>query len=518
MTQSSSDDSASRRLPANWGSVTLWLVAVFGLTLLGNFSGPGWSPTPLSASITVQTADTTIGSPALTPPPGTYEVEREIVDVRLAPDVSVKASIYRPKGAPGTRPGLVFLHGAGSATHLHFEPHARALASAGIVAMVPDKRMDTYTTAERDYFAMATDYHTSTDYLRALPEVDDAQVGVYGESEGAYIASIIAGRNPETAFLILVSAPVVPPREQAVYATDNYLRNTQVPQALLNVIPRGLGAQFPGGILNYADFDVRPYQRHITAPVFMAYGTGDTSMPVIQGAEQVISDIARAGNSKYTVRYYDGADHGIKVNTQLVPEFLRDLARWIDGLPETAAASPRIAGAQPVQRFLAEPPPQPRWYASGDMMLYGVLLGPALALAGPLFGGMAYLLPRRRSGEEAISRAGTATLLRLSCAAALAAAGAWVLYAAYIANVANLALNYRTNALAVDGGWVITRLAAIFAVLVLVLAGRALGQTHRAPVALPLWLSITLLGLLGGALAMLISGAYWGIFAGLMPI
>ncbi|MDO5699992.1 MAG: acyl-CoA thioester hydrolase/BAAT C-terminal domain-containing protein [Bowdeniella nasicola] len=492
------------------------------LSLLGSASGPGWRPSPLTAQITTQSTDTTIGSSALTPPVGSYEVTREVVEVPLTPEVTIKASIYRPEGAPGLRPGMIFLHGAGTATHLRFEPHARALASAGIVTMVPDKRMDTYTVSSRNYLAMADDYERSADLLRSDPQVNPAAVGVYGESEGAYVAPLVAARYPATAFLVLVSAPVVPPREQATFATDVYLRNTGVPRALLTVIPRGLGPQFPGGSLAYADFDVSAYQRQLTCPVFMAYGTADPSMPIVQGALQVIGDLAAAGNADYTVRYYADANHGIKVDDVIVPAFLRDVARFVGGLPLTAGAEPKIAGDQPLQQFQAEPPPRPRWYASGDMIVIGLLAGPIISASAPLVGvvlaGASALMRRwglRRHGEPSRRVRGpvVAVLLRLSIAASLAAFAAWVLYLAYLATVGTLAVNYETSPLAVDGGWVVTRLAGILAAFVFVLAVRAVHRHLRGEDRLSVPVALTIAGSLLGSAIMLLTGAYWGIFA-----
>src|ERR1035437_4987907 len=96
-------------------------------------------------------------------------------------------------------------------------------------------------------------------------------------------------------------------------------------------------------------------------PVLIVYGTSDASMPTIQGAEQVIADIALAGNGDYTVRYYGGANHGIRIGGEVSPVFLRDLSDWVGGLPGTASTWPRIAGAQPTQTFEAQPVPAPRW-------------------------------------------------------------------------------------------------------------------------------------------------------------
>ena len=94
----------------------------------------------------------------------------------------------------------------------------------------------------------------------------------------------MAAQDPSIAFVVLVSSPVVPPREQAAFAVDSYLRNTGVPHGVFRAIPRAVGMSLPGGGFEYADFDVTPYQRQMRQPVFVVYGTGDASMPVIQGA------------------------------------------------------------------------------------------------------------------------------------------------------------------------------------------------------------------------------------------
>ena len=87
--------------------------------------------------------------------------------------------------------------------------------------------------------------------------------------------------------------------QQAAFAVDQYLRNTGVPDQVFRAIPRAVGMQLPGGGFEYVDFDVAPYQRQMTQPVLAVYGTADQSMPIIQGAEQLIRDIAIAGNSDY---------------------------------------------------------------------------------------------------------------------------------------------------------------------------------------------------------------------------
>lgn len=482
------------------------LAIVIGFGVIGSLAGPRWTPQPLESTIVPETADVRIGSDAATDPVGRYAVEQETFDVELD-GATVPATLTYPVDAPGERPAMVFLHGAGTAGNLNFADQAQALASAGVYVLVPAKRMDTYTATSRSYPAMAQDYLVSWRILRDWPGVDPNQVGLYGESEGAWIAPIAAVEEPGVAYLILVSAPVVPPREQFAFAADSYLRNVGVPEALLRAIPRGLGADMPGGGFDYADFDATPWQRQLRQPVLMVYGTNDTSMPTIQGPLTLIEDIAHAGNESYTVRYFADANHGIRIDEELAPGFVDVLARWTQGLPETAMASPRIAGDQPEQSFRAAPVDHPRWYASGDMLVYTLLAALSLLLVGPLVWAVSRLVRRP-------TRPMPPPLARFGAATAMSTVAVLVIFAAYIAYVATLALNYRTDDLVVHGGWLLLHALGILAVAVGVRsvaaawnAWRTLGKRALSAGALVIWGSTHV-----GAAGVLLIAAYWGVF------
>ncbi|PFG41271.1 hypothetical protein ATJ97_3819 [Georgenia soli] len=486
------------------------IVLVLLLGLIGSVAGPGWNPQPLEHTLVPETPDTTIGSDAVTAPVGTYEVTREVVDVRVDDDVTVQATIASPVGAPGGRPGMLFMHGAGTATHRNFADITTALASAGVVTMVPDKRTDTYSTRSRDYVGMAEDYLASFDVLRERPDVDPARVGVYGESEGAMSAPIAAALDDRVGFVVLVSAPVLPIRQQGAFAADSYLREVGVPDRLLRAIPRLVGGAFPGGGFEYFDFDVRPYQERMTQPVLMVYGTGDASMPIVQGAQILMQDLERAGNDDLTLRYYAGANHGIRVDGTLVPAFVRDLARWTLGLPETAGAPPRIAGAEPVQAFRADDVDRPRWYATGDMIVIVFVAGLGLLALGGLLAvvGQAPRLVRRPASGTA------APLGRYTAGLAMATLATWTLYASYLMGVTNLALNYQHDSFLVQGGWLAVQVAGILAAVMVVMTvaaalrqvrtrgARSTGAMGKACVAC----------VVAGSLVLLVSAAYWGVY------
>lgn len=482
-------------------------VGVIVLAVLGAVMGPQWDPVPLADPLEVQSADTAIGG---APDGGEYDVRTSVVTVQLE-GTEVEALISEPVGAPADRAGIVFVHGAGTGRFTDaFVKQAHDLAASGVVTMVPDKRLDTYSTRHRNYPAMARDYQASVELLRQWPGVDPDAVGVYAESEGGWIAPIMAAESDGVGFVVLVSSPVVPPRQQAAFAVDSYLRNTDVPSGVFRAIPRAVGMSLPGGGFEYADFDVTPYQRRTHQPVFIAYGTGDASMPTVQGAETLIRDLAIAGNDQYTVRYYADADHGIRVHGTVDPDFVRDVSGWVRGLPATGDAEPRIAGDEPMQMYWASPVPTPRWLASGDAVLATVVAAAALIAVGPLLWVLLRVARRPRPPGGRLAQ-GTALPLALLGVGAVVTVAALV---AYLVAVARLALNYDTNGVVVQGGWVALRLLGIAVVVagaVLVERARAAREGGR-PVAGGVVARTTLWGGVVGSVVLLVVLAYWGVF------
>lgn len=485
------------------------VVGAIVLAVLGALMGPQWAPAPMTDPLTVQAESTAIPGAV---EGGPYDVATSVVEVPLDGAV-VEAQLLMPVGADEDVPGVVFVHGAGTGKFADaFVDQARALATSGVATLVPDKRLDTYTARHRDYLAMAEDYLHSFDLLRATDGVDPDRVGVYAESEGAWIAPVMAVDQPDVAFLVLVSAPVVPPRQQAAFAVDQYLRNTGVPQQVFRAIPRAVGMSLPGGGFEYADFDVSPYQRRMTQPVLVAYGTADASMPLVQGAEQIIRDVAIAGNAAYAVRYYRGADHGIRVGGDVAPAFLRDLTGWVLGLPDTGAAWPRVAGDQPEQLYWAGPVAQPRWLGNGDVLVFLVLgaVGVIVLLPAGRWAlvGVRRLrgLPRAHHRDEGLAR----RLAVLSATTVATVVGlAW-----YLVAVARLALGYERNGWVVQGGWLGVRvlgLVAVAAAASVVVRLRRLRHEGQ-PLAHGVLGHAVLWGTCAACAAMLVVLAYWGVY------
>ncbi|MDF7665411.1 acyl-CoA thioester hydrolase/BAAT C-terminal domain-containing protein [Bifidobacterium sp. ESL0745] len=345
-------------------SVAVFVVLVAVLATLGTAMTPSWSIEPLTQHIKVTSADSTIKArSAKTDQEGTYKVNTRNLRIQLAPNVTINAILRSPVGAPGKRPATLFIHGAGTGKASEvYGDIASAMSSAGIVTLVPDKRLDTYTTFHRDYYAMAEDYMTSLNVLRSQPDVDPAQAGIYAESEGTWIAEAMAHRHPNAIpFMMLTSPPAVSGRRQMAMAANTYVDYIGAPKGLNRDVDKFIGLDFAPLGLQYADFPAEQYLKDLTMPILVSFGTDDLSMPIEQGATDIINGASAAGNKNVLVRYYH-ANHQMRVGAHtsvpglpLDKHYTHDIEDWTNAVAAGTKAdewiTPQIAGDQPKQRL-----------------------------------------------------------------------------------------------------------------------------------------------------------------------
>ncbi|OZG50254.1 alpha/beta hydrolase family protein [Bombiscardovia coagulans] len=391
---------------------TVLLAIVAGL---GSATTPSWEVSKNTDHVKVATADTTIASQlGSTSLEGSYRTKETKTTVRLAPHVSVNAIIREPVNAPANHPACLFIHGAGTGLSSQvYGDLASALASAGITTLVPDKRMDTYTTLHRDYQGMAEDYTKSLAILRTWPGVDPSKTGLYAESEGTWVSSVMTAQDPSIAFSILTSAPIYPGRRQMPMAITSYLNQIHAPQGVQAIIPKLLGMNFSPLGLEYADFNALPYWNQLKVPALLNYGTEDTSMPIEQGTLELLKRARSSNNTNVTVRYYN-TNHQMRVGSQLpqanLPlddHYTHNLEAWIgavcQGTKTSDWATPLIAGTQPQQHFSVPAHPQPGLFKSlGTLiaLLAASLIFNLLAVIGAVMIALCRLFNRSQSSMK----------------------------------------------------------------------------------------------------------------------
>lgn len=345
-------------------TIVIALVLTALLCAFGMACTPRWQVEPFTNHIAVKTSSTDIRANSITTPQeGHYRTKETHITVRLGGVKSVNAIVREPIGASEGHAACLFMHGSGTGKSSEaYGDIARAMATAGITTLVPDKRLDNYSMLSRDYVSSANDYAKSLRVLRSWPGVDAAKTGIYAESEGTWIATVLTHEHPDLAFAILTSSPVVSGRQQMAMAATSCLKATGAPDAIIHIIPKLTSLSVDNVGPNYADFDAAYYRRSLTMPLLINYGTQDTAMPIEQGARLLTRAANAAGNHNVTLRYYN-ANHQMRTgslsapNLPLASHYTHDLEDWVNAVTAGTGVggwkTPMIAGSRPHQRFAA---------------------------------------------------------------------------------------------------------------------------------------------------------------------
>lgn len=137
-------------------------------------------------------------------------------------------TLFVPKKT-GAMPAIAITHGSGKDTRsAGFRSLALKLANEGFVVLIFDKRgvgasEGTYQETP-DMSIPAGDLNAAVGLLKQRKEVDPNRIGVYGHSQGGYVAPLAASRA-SVAFLVVACGGGVSLRETVLYSYSNDLRN-----------------------------------------------------------------------------------------------------------------------------------------------------------------------------------------------------------------------------------------------------------------------------------------------------
>lgn len=196
----------------------------------------------------------TVNRPQQPVPPFPYDVRE--VNVVSADGVSLSATITSPKLAKGKKcPAVVLVAGSGPNDrnesvfmHKPFEVIADYLTRNGYIVIRYDKRGVGKSTGS---YAVATTYDFADDanavfeYLRTVEGVDTKKVGIVGHSEGGIIAPMVAQKNPNVNYIILLAAPSIPSYDIVLRQNKDFYVRAETPynvqENAMMVVSRSLG-------------------------------------------------------------------------------------------------------------------------------------------------------------------------------------------------------------------------------------------------------------------------------------
>ena len=298
--------------------------------------------------------------------PFPYRAEDVTFDNRAA-KVTLAGTLTLPdvEKTPGKRyRAVILITGSGPQNrdeellgHKPFWVLADHLTRAGIAVLRYDDRGTAKSTgnfATSTTFDFADDAAAALAYLRSRDDIDPADLGLLGHSEGAEIAPMLAARDPHIAFIVMIGGPGVTGEQISVeqgrlialasgvspdaQAVNSSLQKTMFELALKNVSPAdatpllkqaiavqlaalsqakrdetlaSLTKDYPSllapWIHNFLSYDPAPALTKVHVPVLALYGEHDLQVPPAQNIPPVKA--ALANNPHAVIKILPGLNH-----------------------------------------------------------------------------------------------------------------------------------------------------------------------------------------------------------------
>ncbi len=323
-------------------------------------------------------------------PAGTFRLHRESVSteppyvstpVRFRNGgVELAGTVLSPRD-PGRHPAVVFLHGSGAEGRWANGYVADYLARHGVVALIYDKRG--VGASGGDWKAstlddLAADGRAGVDLLASRADVDARALGIYGHSQGGFIAPLVA-EDARVRWIVDADGNVGPQYEQDVFRVRTALakrfggdtlrdamtlygefvdvarnglshRQLDVDAARWHSAPWFDALALPsdtGWVWSWyrgvGNADNRAAWRRVRVPVLLLYGGNDEIVPTRTSIETISMLVAGNGSGLVTVRVLRGADHTLRLPAadnagwpRYAPGYPQLVSDWI-----TAIARPR---------------------------------------------------------------------------------------------------------------------------------------------------------------------------------
>jgi pimeloyl-ACP methyl ester carboxylesterase len=277
----------------------------------------------------------------------------------MSGDLELAGTIYMPKSESPVA-AVVLIHGSGQTDRSSMEYWAKIFAESGVAALAYDKRgvgkSQGPEFAWRDYNFddLAADAAAGAAFLATRPGIDASRIGLFGASQGGWVAPLSAKRAKHIAFMVMVSASVTTTAEDNLFERDARLKGEGFTDAEIAEVhamhlvdldvsrngsrfdeftalwdenkskrwfPRVYTGNAPAGpqhayrkwYRTVMDVDPVPVLRELSMPVLWLYGDPsiDRFCPV-NASMQALASLKAAGKP-YEVQSFPGADHSLQV-------------------------------------------------------------------------------------------------------------------------------------------------------------------------------------------------------------
>ncbi|MGW0801873.1 alpha/beta hydrolase family protein [Nonomuraea sp. NPDC002799] len=294
-------------------------------------------------------------------------------------------SVISPAPAQSApRAGVVLVHGAGTGTPREkLLGEAVAFARQGLSVLIYDKRSAGYSLFTRSYAQLADDALGAVGALRAQAGVDPAKVGIWGLSEGGWVAPIAASRSKDISFVILIGANGLQPLRQQTWAVAAGMRKAGVDGSLITRAEHNLYRVIAdGNMFPEPYFDPEPVIKSLRQPVLSIWGVHDLLTPPRETPPIFAKALAAGGNRQYTFRFFADADHaahrtpdgGVTRLPELAPGYPELVGKWVGQATSGQAPVAEVSGPTPVQDVDSVGVPPVEWWESAGVQAAALVL------------------------------------------------------------------------------------------------------------------------------------------------
>jgi dipeptidyl aminopeptidase/acylaminoacyl peptidase len=263
-------------------------------------------------------------APALPPPwPSTATARPELHRWRARDGLKLSGWLYRPPGALGAVPTLVWLHGGPEAqARPTFNPLYQALLSYGVAVFAPNVRgssgfghrfVDADVAHRR--FAAIDDVADVAGYLVEAGLTDPTTIGCAGRSYGGYLTVAAMVRYPA---LFQVGVDVC-----GITDFETFFTHTE-PWIAAAAVSRYGDPQRDAALLR----ELSPIHHigQLRAPLLVVHGAHDTNVPLIQ-AEQLVGALRARGASPGYLVLPDEGHEVLGATSGAV--YLQEVVHWL---------------------------------------------------------------------------------------------------------------------------------------------------------------------------------------------